>query len=106
MGSIPATSRDGCLFEAGIRRARGVLALEEWQQLLEQAGVKHLSVKTGKVERLSNPWEDLADVVRSLPKVIRIYRSSPIFRKFFNVVRSLPDGLLDYFGYGLFIGAK
>lgn len=84
----------------------GVLDLEEWRQLLEQAGVKNLSVKTGKVERLSNPWEDIADVLRSLPKVVHMYRTSPVFRKFFNLARSLPEGLLDYFGYGLFIGAK
>jgi arsenite methyltransferase len=84
----------------------GVLDLGTWQQLLDEAGVKDLKVRTGKVERLSNPWEDLADVVRSLPKVIQMYRTSPVFRKFFNVARSLPEGLLDYFGYGLFIGTK
>jgi arsenite methyltransferase len=91
-----------------LRRAFGfereLLTSAEWLGLLEGCGVKQLYTRTYKADSLSNPKEDIRDLIRTLPKVVYSLLRRPVFREFLRVSMSVPDNLLDYFGYGLYVG--
>jgi hypothetical protein len=53
---------------------------------------------------LSNPKEDIKDLVRTLPKVVYSLIRRPMFREFLKMSRDVPGNLLDYFWYGLYVG--
>jgi arsenite methyltransferase len=81
-----------------------LLTSEEWMELLERYGVKNLLVRTYKADSLSNPKEDIKDLVRTLPKVVYSLIRRPMFREFLKMSRDVPGNLLDYFWYGLYVG--
>jgi len=81
-----------------------LLTSGEWLGLLGSCGVKELNTRTYKAESLSNPKEDIKDLIRTLPKVIYSLLRRPMFREFLRVSVSIPKNLLDYFGYGLYVG--
>jgi hypothetical protein len=81
-----------------------LLTSEEWMELLESCGVKGLQVRTYKADSLSNPKEDIKDLVRTLPKVVHSILRQPMFREFLKMSVGVPRNLLDYFGYGLYVG--
>ena len=94
--------------EAFLRNAVGfrgtLLTSEEWKKLLESLGVKRLHVRTHKAESLSNPKEDIRDLIWALPKVVYSVLRRPEFRAFLKMSVRVPGNLLDYFGYGLYVG--
>ena len=75
-----------------------------WKDLLERSGIKQISAKTYRSGSLSEPKEDLKDLVRSLPKVVYSLIRRPKFRALIKMPMAAPDHLLDYFGYGLYVG--
>ncbi len=75
-----------------------------WQNLLERSRIKQIRANTYRSESLSDPKEDLKDLVRSFPKVLYNLIRHPEFRAFIKLSRAVPDHLLDYFGYGLYVG--
>ena len=77
---------------------------EGWEALLAEAGIRDLVVQIHKVETLKNPRNDFADLLRALPRVLNMYLRNPMFRKFIGMSLSLPENLLEYFGYGLYVG--
>lgn len=77
---------------------------EGWKDLLERSGIKQISAKTFRSESLSNPKEDIKDLARSLPKFLSSLIRRPRFRSFIKMSMVVPDNLLDYFGYGLYVG--
>ena len=81
-----------------------LLTPEEWVELLESCGVKGLRTRTYKADSLSNPKEDIKDLVRTLPKVVYSLLRRPTFREFLKMSVGVPGNLLDYFGYGLYVG--
>ena len=81
-----------------------ILAREGWEALLAEAGIRDLVVQIHKVETLKNPRNDFADLLRALPRVLNMYLRNPMFRKFIGMSLSLPENLLEYFGYGLYVG--
>jgi ubiquinone/menaquinone biosynthesis C-methylase UbiE len=81
-----------------------LLTPEEWIELLERCGMKELDTRTYKSDSLSNPKEDVKDLVRALPKVVYSFLRRPLFREFLKVSVAVPKNLLDYFGYGLYVG--
>lgn len=81
-----------------------LLTSEEWLGLLESCGVKELNARTYKADSLSNPKEDIKDLIRTLPKVVYSLLRRPMFREFLRVSVAVPKNLLDYFGYGLYVG--
>lgn len=75
-----------------------------WQNLLERSGIKQIRARMYKSESLSDPKEDIKDLVRSLPKVLYSLIRHPGFRAFIKMSMAAPNNLLDYFGYGLYVG--
>ncbi len=81
-----------------------LLPSDGWQNLLERSGIKQIRAKTYRSESLSDRKEDLKDLVRSFPKVLYSLIRRPEFRALIKLSRAVPDHLLDYFGYGLYVG--
>ena len=77
-----------------------------WQGLLKDSGLRDIKVKTYQVNTLSNNWGDLKDLMRVFHKALYLYIKSPAFRKFIKETLSLPKNLLEYFGYGIYVGRK
>jgi ubiquinone/menaquinone biosynthesis C-methylase UbiE len=75
-----------------------------WKQLLERQGLKEIMVRTNKAESLSNPMENIKDLLRSFPQVLYGLIRRPKFRALIKMSLSIPKNLLDYFGYGLYVG--
>lgn len=81
-----------------------LLTAEEWTDLLESCGVKGIQTRIHKADSLSNPREDYLDLLRTLPKVVQTFVRRPQFRELMRLSRHIPPNLLDYFGYGLYVG--
>ena len=77
---------------------------EGWKDLLERSGIKQIRAKTYRSESLSDPKEDIKDLARSFPKVLSSLIRRPRFRALIKMSMAVPDNLLDYFGYGLYVG--
>jgi ubiquinone/menaquinone biosynthesis C-methylase UbiE len=77
---------------------------EGWKNLLERFGIKQIRAITYKSESLSDPKEDIKDLIRSFPKVLYSLIRHPRFRTFIKMSMAVPHNLLDYFGYGLYVG--
>lgn len=81
-----------------------LFTLEGWQDLLERSGMKEIIARTYKTESLGDPKEDIKELVRSLPWVLYSLIRRPKFRAFIKMSIAVPNNLLDYFGYGLYVG--
>jgi ubiquinone/menaquinone biosynthesis C-methylase UbiE len=77
---------------------------EGWKELLERYGMKEIMVRTFKAESLRDPKEDIKDLVRSFPRVLYSLIRRPKFREFIKMSIAVPKNLIDYFGYGLYVG--
>jgi ubiquinone/menaquinone biosynthesis C-methylase UbiE len=77
---------------------------EGWKDLLERSGIKKIRARTYKSESISDPKEDIKDLIRSFPKVLYSLIRHPRFRSFIKLSMAAPNNLLDYFGYGLYVG--
>ena len=75
-----------------------------WVEILGSYGVKDITTRTHKAESLSNPREDVKDLVQAFPRVVSSLVRRPRFREFIKVSATVPKNLLDYFGYGLYAG--
>ena len=91
----------------GVFGVRGdLLSSEAWQELLISAGLKELSARVYQTGSLSDRRDDLADLVRSLPRVLYMVLTDRRFRVFLKMSASMPKDFLEYFGYGLYVGRK
>jgi ubiquinone/menaquinone biosynthesis C-methylase UbiE len=75
-----------------------------WKERLERYGMKQIMVRAYKAESLSDLNEDIKDLLRSFPRVLYSLIRRPRFREFIKMSLSVPKNLLDYFGYGLYVG--
>ena len=75
-----------------------------WMQLLERQGIKDIMVTANKAESLRDPMENIKDVFGSLLRVLYSLIRRSKFRAFIKMSLAVPNNLLDYFGYGLYIG--
>ena len=75
-----------------------------WQELLERSGMKEIMTKTFKSDSLRDPKEDIKDLIRSFPGIVISLIRRPRFREFIKMSMAVPNNLLDYFGYGLYVG--
>ncbi len=75
-----------------------------WKQLIERQGMREIMVRTNKAQSFSEPKENIKDLVRSFPRVLYSLIRRPKFRAFIKMSLSVPNNLLDYFGYGLYVG--
>ncbi|MFB0536894.1 MAG: class I SAM-dependent methyltransferase [Anaerolineae bacterium] len=83
-----------------------ILTSDGWEELLAGAGLRDIVVRAYKVNALSNRRNDLEDVLRVWHKVLYLYIQSSAFRRFIKETLSLPKNLLEYWGYGIYVGRK
>jgi len=82
----------------------GFFTSQGWKKRLERSGMKEITVRTYKTESLSDPKEDIKDLIRSFPGVVYSLIRRPQFRALIRMSIRVPHNLLDYFGYGLYVG--
>ena len=87
---------------------------DEWAGLLEATGLKGIVKRTSPVD-LKNEAQGilkrygLGGMLCVMGRMLRLYASSPAYREFAKGVRQgglVPANLVEYFGYGLFVGRK
>ena len=87
---------------------------EEWVALMESAGLKDIFSRVspisvaeesrGIIERYG--WYG---ILRTFSRAIKLYLKNPAYREFLKSVRQegiKPEGLEEYFGYGIYVGRK
>ena len=75
-----------------------------WKERLERSGMKKIMARTYQAESLRDPKEDIKDLLRSFPRFLYFLVRRPKFRAFLKMSMAVPDNLLEYFGYGLYVG--
>ena len=83
-----------------------ILDSGDWRELLTGAGLRDLELRIQEVDSLSSPQEALRDLLRVWPKVVWILIRNSSFRSFLGETLSIPKDLLEYFGYGIYVGDK
>jgi ubiquinone/menaquinone biosynthesis C-methylase UbiE len=90
------------------------LTSQNWEKLLEAAGLKEITAITYIIK----PRDESRGIIkrygtfgmlRVMGRMILLYARSPEYRKFVSEVRQrgiVPPNLEEYFGYGLFVGRK
>jgi ubiquinone/menaquinone biosynthesis C-methylase UbiE len=81
-----------------------LLPPQGWIDLFSSAGVKDLFHTIHQAQAMSNPWEDLKDVIQVFPKMVSMILKNPLFRKFIRTSLAIPKDITEYFGYGLYVG--
>jgi ubiquinone/menaquinone biosynthesis C-methylase UbiE len=80
-----------------------------WRGLLQNAGLKDISGKTYSLQAGREASQvrrySMGDMWRMLVRGLRMYLS-PAFRRYMKERASMPKGLWDYLGYGLYAGRK
>jgi len=84
--------------------------LKDWEELLKASG---LTVELASPRRYG-PLTDLSEIARYgcrdfltlLWRTVKLYFTSPAFRKYMRERRRLPKGIWDYLGYALLVGRK
>jgi ubiquinone/menaquinone biosynthesis C-methylase UbiE len=82
------------------------LTAEYWKGLLADAGLRDVVARTYQAEALSSKSESVKETLRVLHKIIYMYVRKPAFRKLLGASLSMPENLLDYFAYGIYVGTK
>lgn len=88
----------------GITQA--MLDVAQWKAVLQSAGLRDIVAKTRKVEELSSRAENIKDLTQAWYKVLYLYLSNRTFRRFIKEAISVPNDLLEYLGYGIYVGRK
>ena len=83
-----------------------ILTSDGWKELLVGTGLRDIAVRTYKANPLSEKRENLKDFLRVWHRALYVYIKSPAFRKFIKEALSLPKNLLEYWGYGIYVGKK
>ena len=83
-----------------------LLTAEGWQELLAEAGLRDTLATTYKAEGLGSGREALKDALGVAHRALYMYVRNPAFRKYIGGSLSLPKNLMDYFGYGIYVGTK
>ena len=90
------------------------LTRDEWVVLMENAGLHDISARIFPVEMKVEAQKAVSRygwrrMIRILSRTLVLYFRNPAYRKFLSDIRQsgiTPDNLVDYFGYGLFVGQK
>jgi arsenite methyltransferase len=90
------------------------LSADEWRGLLKNAGLQDITVRTYPVDakkeaRLLLRRYGYGGMIGSALRMLVMYIRNPAYRKFLKSVREggvLPDNLVEYFGYGMYVGRK
>jgi hypothetical protein len=90
------------------------LTAEAWKGLLAVAGLKDIVTKTYAINLQDEAQGilqryGLGGMLRVMGRMLRLYVKNPAYREFVKRVRQggvAPTNLVEYFGYGLFVGQK
>jgi len=86
-----------------------------WKELLEDAGLRVIVVRTYKFPLLGQFVGDIrmvgfTGIFRACGRLLSLYFKSPTHRKAIKELkkgaRGVPKNLMDYYGYGLYVGGK
>jgi len=83
-----------------------MLDADQWRALLQGAGLRDVVAKTHKVTTLSNRADNMKDLAQVWYKVLYLYLINRDFRYFIKQAVAVPKDLLEYLGYGIYIGRK
>jgi SAM-dependent methyltransferase len=83
-----------------------ILTADGWEELLAGVGLRDIVVRTCKANALSDKRDDLIDVLRVWYRALYLYIRSSAFRSLVREGLSVPENLLEYFGYGMYVGRK
>jgi arsenite methyltransferase len=90
------------------------LTAEEWEGLLENAGLVDITVRTHPVDakneaKLLLRRYGYGGMIGSALRALVMYTRNPAYRAFVKDVRQggvVPENLDEYFGYGMYVGRK
>lgn len=80
-----------------------ILSPGGWQELLGASGFQNISFEAHPVQTIKHPKDDISDFLRAFPRLFVMFLKNPMFRKFIRMTASIPENLLAYFGYGLYL---
>jgi ubiquinone/menaquinone biosynthesis C-methylase UbiE len=91
-----------------------LITRDEWIQLMENAGLVEIeaevfNISTQEETRAIMQRYGLSRMLRVLTRTLKLYLKDPSYRKFVRSVRDqgiAPSNLIEYFGYGLYVGVK
>lgn len=88
-----------------------LLSPEEWKGLLVDAGLKNVSAKTYKLNMMDEVQGELSrwDIIEYLKVQYRAWSgliTKPSYRRFVMDALKLPWNVVDYWGYGVYVGKK
>jgi ubiquinone/menaquinone biosynthesis C-methylase UbiE len=91
-----------------------LLTSEGWAGLLESAGLREIVARTYETQVRKEAKElvrryGYGGMLRSMYRALSLYARSPDYRRFVKDVRSkgiVPDNLMEYLGYGIYVGRK
>lgn len=91
-----------------------LITSDDWVQLMENAGLDQIeieifSITTQEEARAILQRYGWSRMFRILARTMKLYIKDPSYRKFVRSVRDqgiAPSNLIEYFGYGLYIGKK
>lgn len=87
---------------------------EDWVRLMKSAGLKQVTDKTYNIS-FSSGFTDLVnryglwEMLKVYGRMFSLYRRSPEYREFLGNVKEsgrMPEGTMEYFGYGIYVGQK
>ncbi len=87
---------------------------EEWEGLLENAGLRDLVVRTSKIDTREEALGSFrrygcGGFLQIIGRVLRLYLRNPEYRDFVRETREagiIPKNTEEYMGYGLYVGRK
>ena len=87
------------------------LTSDGWAGLLEGSGLRDIVVRTYETKGLSESINlirryGLRDLLRIWYRSLSLYIRSPGYRRFAKEAGSMPKNLLEYLGYGIYVGRK
>lgn len=90
---------------------QGFRTSKEWIAMLERAGLVNLvdrvyKVEMRKEERAQLGFLSFIDYMRILGRFLSTFLFDPETRKLMRLALSEPREMLDYMGYGLYVGQK
>jgi len=88
-----------------------VLTSDGWEELLEGSGLRDIVARTYKITVLSDSINQIrrlgfGGLARVWYRALRLYVARPAYRSFLKEAFAQPKNLIEYLGYGIYIGRK
>jgi ubiquinone/menaquinone biosynthesis C-methylase UbiE len=88
------------------------LSSDDWRQVLEDCGLREITVRPYEVNPLNDGINQikligLQEYSKVLYRFLSMYIKNPsLFKKYFGEALSIPQEILEYWGYGIYVGRK